>query len=55
MAAVLEAARDGTFDVLVVAYVDRWQRNLRQTLNVLEDALHPAGVVVWFGDEGGTP
>ena len=41
----------GAFDVLVVAYVDRWQRNLRQTLNVLEDALHPVGVVVWFCDE----
>jgi site-specific DNA recombinase len=51
MASVLEAARAGAFDVLVVAYVDRWQRNLRQTLNVLEDALHPAGVVVWFCDE----
>jgi DNA invertase Pin-like site-specific DNA recombinase len=51
MAAMLEAARAGAFDVLVVAYVDRWQRNLRQTLNLLEDELHPAGVVVWFCDE----
>ena len=51
MAAMLDAARAGSFDVLVVAYVDRWQRNLRQTLNVLEDELHPAGVVVWFCDE----
>jgi DNA invertase Pin-like site-specific DNA recombinase len=51
MAAMLEAARAGAFDVLVVAYVDRWQRNLRQTLNVLEDELHPAGVAVWFCDE----
>ncbi|HWH37099.1 MAG TPA: recombinase family protein [Candidatus Limnocylindrales bacterium] len=51
MAAMLDAARAGEFDVLVVAYVDRWQRNLRQTLNLLEDELHPAGVAVWFCDE----
>jgi len=47
----IEAARAGAYDLLVVAYVDRWQRNLRQTLNVLEDDLHPAGVAVWFCDE----
>ena len=51
MAAMLEAAGAGAFDVLVVGYVARWQRNLRQTLNLLEDDLHPAGVAVWFGDE----
>ena len=51
MAAMIEAARAGEFDVLLVGYVARWQRNLRQTLNLLEDALHPAGVAVWFCDE----
>lgn len=51
MAAMLDAARTGAFDVLVVAYTARWQRNLRQTLNVLEDQLHPLGVAVWFVDE----
>lgn len=51
MGAMLEAARTGAFDVLVVAYLSRWQRNLRRTLELLEDALHPAGVAVWFCDE----
>jgi hypothetical protein len=51
MRQMLEAAGAGRFDVLVVAYVARWQRNLRQTLNLLEDELHPARVCVWFEDE----
>ena len=51
MLAMLDAARAGGFDVLVVAYVARWQRNLRQTLNLLEEVLHPAGVAVYFCDE----
>jgi DNA invertase Pin-like site-specific DNA recombinase len=51
MAAMLDAAAAGSFDVLLVGYVSRWQRNLRQTLNLLEDVLHPAGVAVWFADE----
>ncbi len=51
MAAMLGAAQRGEFDVLLVGYVSRWQRNLRQTLNLLEDALHPAGVAVYFADE----
>ncbi len=51
MRAAIDAARAGAFDVLVVAYVDRWQRNLRQTLNILEDELHPVGVAVYFCDE----
>jgi DNA invertase Pin-like site-specific DNA recombinase len=51
MRGMLEAAAAGEFDVLVVARSDRWQRNLRQTLNLLEDQLHPAGVAVWFDDE----
>jgi DNA invertase Pin-like site-specific DNA recombinase len=51
MAAMLEAARAGLFNVLVVAYVARFQRNLRQTLNTLEEDLKPAGVAVYFCDE----
>lgn len=51
MKAMLTAAQAGAFDVLVVGYVARWQRNLRQTLNLLEEVLHPAGVCVWFADE----
>ena len=51
MREAIEAARAGAYDVLVPAYVDRWQRNLRQTLNVLEDDLHPVGVAVYFCDE----
>ena len=51
MAAMLGAARAGAFDVLLVGYVSRWQRNLRRTLELLEDDLHPAGVAVYFCDE----
>lgn len=36
---------------MVEGYVARWQRNLRQTLNFLEEALHPSGVCVYFADE----
>jgi hypothetical protein len=45
------AARQRSFDVLLVGYVSRWQRNLRRTLELLEDVLHPAGVAVYFCDE----
>lgn len=51
MRAMIESATADAFEVLVVARSDRWQRNLRQTLNLLEDHLHAAGVVVWFDDE----
>ena len=34
-----------------LAYVSRWQRNLRRTLELLEDTLHQAGVPVYFCDE----
>jgi DNA invertase Pin-like site-specific DNA recombinase len=51
MAAMLASARAGAFDVLLVGYVSRWQRNLRRTLELLEDVLHPAGVAVYFCDE----
>lgn len=30
--------------------MSRWQRNLRQTLNLLEDTLRPAGVAVYVAD-----
>ena len=49
-AAMVAAAQAGAFDILVVGYVSRFQRNLRQTLNVVAD-LHAAGVVVLFCDE----
>ncbi len=51
MAGMMAAAERGEFEVLVVGYVSRWQRNLRRTLELLEDTLHPAGVAVYFADE----
>ncbi len=48
---MLGAAQRGDFEVLLVGYVSRWQRNLRRTLELLEDTLHPAGVPVYFCDE----
>jgi DNA invertase Pin-like site-specific DNA recombinase len=48
--AMLDAARAGTFDILVVGYVSRFQRNLKQTL-IAVDELHAAGVAVLFADE----
>jgi len=50
MARMVADARAGAFEVLVVGYSDRWQRNLRRTLEVLEDDLHPAGVAVLMAD-----
>jgi hypothetical protein len=50
MRQVVDDARAGRFEVLVVGYSDRWQRNLRRTLEVLDDDLHPAGVAVLFAD-----
>ena len=49
--AAVESARAGGFDVLVVGYVSRALRNLKQTLIAVEDHLHAAGVVVVFADE----
>ena len=43
--AMLAAAEAGAFDVLVVGYVSRFLRNLKQTLIAVEDHLQPAGVV----------
>ena len=51
MAAMLAAAERGEFDVLLVGYVSRFQRNLHRTLEVLNDRLHPVGVPVYFADE----
>jgi DNA invertase Pin-like site-specific DNA recombinase len=48
---MMAAARAGEFDVLVVGYVSRFLRNLKQTLIAIEDHLHAAGVVVVFADE----
>jgi DNA invertase Pin-like site-specific DNA recombinase len=44
MATMLAAAKDGSFDVLLTGYFDRWQRNLRRSLELVEDHLHPSGV-----------
>jgi DNA invertase Pin-like site-specific DNA recombinase len=50
MAAMLDQARAGSFDLLLAGYSDRWQRNLRRTLELLEDHLHPAGVALVMCD-----
>ncbi len=50
MSRMLEAARAGAFDLLLAGYSDRWQRNLRRTLELLEDGLHPAGVALVMCD-----
>jgi len=49
--AMVDSAQAGAFDVLVVGYVSRFLRNLKQTLIAVEDHLHAAGVVVLFADE----
>ena len=48
---MVASAQAGAFDVLVVGYVSRFLRNLKQTLIAVEDHLHAAGVVVLFADE----
>lgn len=48
--AMLDAARAGAFDILVVGYVSRFTRNLKQTL-IAVDELHATGVAVLFADE----
>jgi DNA invertase Pin-like site-specific DNA recombinase len=50
MAQMLSTARAGAFDLLLAGYSDRWQRNLRRTLELLEDGLHPAGVALVMCD-----
>ncbi len=44
------AAKAGKFDILLVGYVSRFQRNLKQTL-IAVDELHALGVAVVFCDE----
>lgn len=46
MREMLAAARSGAFDVLLTGYADRWQRNLRRFLELIEDDLHPSGVAL---------
>lgn len=50
MAQMLDAARAGRFDLLLTGYADRWQRNLRRFLELIEDGLHPAGVALVMCD-----
>ena len=50
MATMLEDLRSGRFDLLLTGYSDRWQRNLRRTLELLEDELHPNGVALVMCD-----
>jgi len=50
MATMVEDLRSGRFDLLLTGYSDRWQRNLRRTLELLEDELHPNGVALVMCD-----
>jgi DNA invertase Pin-like site-specific DNA recombinase len=47
---MLDAARAGRFDILLVGYVSRFARNVKQTL-IAVDELHALGVAVLFADE----
>jgi Resolvase, N terminal domain len=49
--AMIAAAESGAFDILVVGYVSRFLRNLKQTLIAVEDHLQKAGIAVLFADE----
>ena len=55
MTEMLAEARAGAFDLLLAGYSDRWQRNLRRTLELLEDGLHPAGVALVMCDRRPPP
>ncbi|CAN5241208.1 hypothetical protein BH23CHL9_BH23CHL9_11980 [soil metagenome] len=50
MTEMLAAAQAGKFDVLLTGYADRWQRNLRRFLELIEDGLHPSGVALVMCD-----
>jgi hypothetical protein len=50
MTEMIAEARTGSFDLLLAGYSDRWQRNLRRTLELIEDGLHPAGVALVMCD-----
>ncbi len=47
---MIDDLRAGRFDLLLTGYSDRWQRNLRRTLELLEDELHPNGVALVMCD-----
>jgi len=49
--ALVEAARKGLYQVLVVAYFSRWSRDVEAALRIRRE-LHAAGVTVLFADEG---
>lgn len=44
MRQLIDDVRAEKFDLLICGYFDRWQRNLRRTLEIVEDELHPHGV-----------
>ena len=50
MATMVADLRAGRFDLLLTGYSDRWQRNLRRTIELLEDELHPNGVALVMCD-----
>ncbi len=50
MTEMLNQGKLGGFDLLLSGYSDRWQRNLRRTLELLEDHLHPNGVALVMCD-----
>ena len=50
MTEMLAEARAGAFDLLLAGYSDRWQRNLRRTLELLEGGLQVVGVALVMCD-----
>jgi hypothetical protein len=50
MAELLADVRAREFRVLITGYYDGWQRNLRRTLEFVEDVLHPNGVAWVMAD-----
>lgn len=50
-AEMMDAARKGRFDLLVVSYFSRFLRNVKQALVTIEDELHPAGVALFAVSE----
>ncbi len=50
MADMIADVRARRFEILLVGYFDRWQRNLRRTLELVEDVLHPNGVAWVMAD-----
>ena len=50
MRLMLDDVRAHEFDVLITGYFDRWQRNTRRTIEIVEDVLHPNGVAWVMAD-----